>query len=129
MITRKKKYSDWYVVRNEILGVNAEVQESGNKIAKVILLGLKNEDVTQGVAIKLNKIVKKINEEFKTLQEQLDQIPTDAEDKQTRMNELWAEECEIHFEPLDIDKLDIKRKDNHEGYKYDYSNLIEIITE
>jgi len=128
MITKKLKYSDWYIKRNEILGIS-QVEEGGSN--KIILLGLKNEDVTQGVAIKLNKIVKKINEEFKTLQEQLDQISTDLseEDKQLKRNEIWAEECEISFETLDIDKLDIKRKDNHLGQKYDYSNLIEFITE
>lgn len=125
MITRKLMYSKWNTVRGEITGLMS--QEEG-KESKIILIGLKNEDISQGVVIRLNKIVKKIEEEFKALQEQFNSIDKEDVDRENKIKALWEETCEISFEEIDIDKLDFKRKESSFGERYDYTPLIEIIT-
>jgi plasmid maintenance system antidote protein VapI len=125
MKTSKKPYKFWHSIRSEINGVT---KVNGDDI-KIIVIGLKNEDITQGTALRLNRIVKKIEEEFKTLQQSLDSVEGSEEEKLSKREELWNEEVEISFEAIDIEKLDIKRKDNSFGHKYDYTNLIDIICE
>ncbi len=119
MTTKKLTYSEWNIVLIEIVGSNMSDQP---------IIGLKNEDVTQGIALRLNKITKLIFKEMETFQSQLD-LHKDKDDAKERWAELWAEDCEITFEPIDASKLeDLRRKDNSLGQKYDYSNLIEQIS-
>lgn len=124
MIAKKLTYLKWSGIAAEING-HAVRQENGE--VTTLLVGLKNEDVTQGIALRLSKIIKKIQEEFKELQTQLDL--NQGEEGAEKRAELWAEECEISFEGIDLNKIeDLKRKDNSFGEKYDYSNLLDVIS-
>ena len=123
MITKKLTYTQWHTINAEILGLQKNETDLPENI-KTLLVGLKNEDVSQGVVIKLNRIAKQIEKEINILSEQLVLVKEDKD----KLKELWNEECEISFEELDIDKLDFKRKDNSFGEKYDYTHLIETIT-
>lgn len=126
---KKITYAELSIIKNEILGL-AQVQE--DKTQKILLVGLKNEDVTLGVSHRLNKIVSKINDEFKILEVSLKEIKGDEEDSEAKekRRELWATETEIEFDPIDFEKIDnLNLRKNYLGDKYDYTHLVDIICE
>ncbi len=129
MTTKNFTYNDLRIIKNEILGL-AQIGE--DKTQKVLIVGLKNEDVTLGVSHRLNKIVAKIDEEFKVLEVSLKEIKGDEKDEgaQAKRAELWSQETELSYEPISFDKIDnLSLRKNFLGEKYDYDFLIKSICE
>lgn len=129
MTTKKLTYTELRVIKNEILGL-AQVAE--DKTQKILIVGLKNEDVTLGVSHQLNKIVAKIDEEFKVLETSLKEVEGDDKDEeaQKKRAELWGQETEFTFEPIDFERIEnLTLRKNYAGEKYDYEFLIKNICE
>lgn len=127
MITKKLSYNELRIIKNEILGL-AQIGE--DKSQKVLIVGLKNEDVTLGVSHRLNKIVAKIDDEFKILEVSLKEITGEEEEAQAKRKDLWSQETELSFESVALEKLeDLVPKKNFMGEKYDYEFLLKNICE
>lgn len=129
MTTEKLTYTELRVIKNEILGL---AQTGEDKIQKILIVGLKNEDVTLGVSHRLNKIVAKIDDEFKVLEVSLKEITGDENDEKAKAKraELWAQETEFSFDPIDFEKIEnLTLRKNFLGEKYDYEFLIKNICE
>ena len=129
MTTKKLTYNELRILRNEILGL-AHVQKDGTQ--NIIIVGLKNEDITLGVSHKLTKIVAKIEEEFKILDISLKEIKGGEQDPVAlvKREELWKQELEFVFEPIEFSKIeDLTPRKNYLGEKFNYEFLIKTICE
>jgi hypothetical protein len=96
---------------------------------KLVILGLANEAITSGVAIRLARIKKEFVKELTTFQEEFNKIE-EGEEANAKKVELWNTEIEVSFEPISLEKVeDLVPTKNDFGFTPSYADLLEIIAE
>jgi hypothetical protein len=119
-----KKLSYWVI--NSLLSFIDGKREG----EKLVILGLANEAITSGVAIRLARIKKEFVKELTTFQEEFNKIEEGDEEAIKKRVDLWNTEIEVSFEPILLSKVeDLVPAKNDFGITPNYSELLEIIAE